>query len=246
MAYTQNAGRGPMQKTGRGIPENLKSPAGQAQTYEQTIASLQKRIAAKDEQDIKDDLQKNQAQVIDSMGMVAAGDRAGAAEKYGNYARSRNNANIKSDEIGKRKDKELFRGGKQFGTGLAKDASEDVWDTENLYQGGINKNPFLQEKSYEEIIAGLQSKIDKGDKESEEQDLKGRQQQVKDSLGMVANRDRIGAAEKYGNASRQRASKDFKKDTFFGKGLPLNASESSQTTSDFQRRSEGRKVPFNR
>jgi|TARA_B110000914_G_scaffold191024_1_gene177278 hypothetical protein len=245
MAYTQNAGRGPMQKTGRGIPENLKSPAGQAQTYEQTIASLQKRIAAKDEQDIKDDLQKNQAQVIDSMGMVAAGDRAGAAEKYGNYARSRNNANIKSDEIGKRKDKELFRGGKQFGTGLAKDASEDPWETENL-QGSRNKNPFLQKKSYEETIAGLQDQINLGDLNDEEDRLKGRQQQVIDSLEMVANGARYSAAEKYGNASRQRASKDFKKDTFFGKGLPLNASESSQTTSDFQRRSEGRKVPFNR
>ena len=244
MAYKQNAGRGPMQKTGRGIPENLKSPAGQAQTYEQTIASLQKRIAANDEKDLKDDLQKDQAQVKDSMRMVVAGDRAGAAKKYGNYGRSRKNANISKSDIGKRKDKELFRGGKQFGTGLPLNASESPWETENLQDQ--NQSPFNQEQSYEEIIAGLQSEIDKGDKESEEQDLKGRQQQVKDSLGMVANRDRIGAAEKYGNASRQRTSKDFKKDTFYGKGLPLNASESLQHLSNFQDASKGIKVPFNR
>jgi hypothetical protein len=245
MAYTQNAGRGPLQKTGRGIPENLKSPAGQAQTYEQTIASLQKRLAANDEKDLKDDLQKNQAQVKDSMQMVVAGDRAGAAEKYANYGRSRKNANISSSDIGKRKDKELFRGGKQFGTGLAIDASETPYETGRL-RGNINKNPFQQEQSYEEIIAGLQGKIDEGDKKYEEDRLKGRQEQVVDSLGMVAAGDRAGAAEKYGNASRQRTSKDFKKDTPFGKGLPLDASESLQALSNFQDASKGRKVPFNR
>lgn len=166
MAYTQDAGRGPMQKTGRGIPESFKSPATQkAKQYDpriqaqldikktnDSLAVVKKKraealanVAYEGEQNqIREAAEKRIAAkketavgyVKDSLKLVNADREAEASKKYGNLAR------------GEHRRKKAIKAGRTHvpavgeNVGLSLDASEDPALTRNLSRSYLPKSKF--------------------------------------------------------------------------------------------------------
>ncbi len=101
MAYKQNAGRGPMPKTGAGIPDVFKSPIPpkessekklvllKEQSYEQKLKEGLAKIKSKDASIEAKYKKKRQDNVLDSLKTVELKGRKAAAKKYGDKARGK-------------------------------------------------------------------------------------------------------------------------------------------------------------
>ena len=84
--FKMTPGRGPYQKTGRGIPMSFQSPLNQ-QSFEEKLAAAKKAIVDKNKAKGKEQKEVRQSSVLDSLNTVVKEGEGAAAKKYGNKAR---------------------------------------------------------------------------------------------------------------------------------------------------------------
>jgi len=85
--FKMSPGRGPYQKTGKGIPDTFKSPALQEKSYEEKLEATLKAIKNKDAETAKEYRKKRESNVLDSLNTVVTKGREIAAMKYGDKSR---------------------------------------------------------------------------------------------------------------------------------------------------------------
>ena len=207
MAFYMKAGRGPMQKTGAGIPSALL----QSTSFEDAKAKLKQRAARGKELSDQKYKELQQSKVIDSLKTLDRDGETAAAKKYGNKARAQASGN------------KGF-----YGEGLAEDASEDVEQTKRLQRASKNNKkqdrnmPLLQQEqelTFEQKKARLKATI--AGKKQKARDLRTdkAKRMVLDSINLntQGSEGKKKAAKKYGNKNRIRGGAPA--------GLPEDASE---------------------
>ena len=218
MAFYMKAGRGPMQKTGAGIPSALL----QATSFEDAKAKLKQRAAKGKELNDKKYKELQQSNVIDSLKTLDRHGETAAAKKYGNKARAQASGNT----------------GNGYGVGLAEDASEEIEQTKRLQRASKNNKkqdrnmPTLQkeqELTFEQKKARLKATI--AGKKQKARDLRTdkAKRMVLDSINLntQGSEGKKKAAKKYGNKNRIRGGAPA--------GLPEDASEDPRDTEMMRR-----------
>ena len=200
--FKMNPGRGPMQKTGKGIPDTFKSPTLQKLSYQQKLDASLKAIKDNDDSNKEQYTKKKQDNVLDSLNTVKTEGRKAAAVKYGNEARKK--------KTGK--------------AGLPTDASEDTWITRNFVldskKSALNQKGKTYEQKLKESLAAIKSMDDSNDAAY----LKDKQDNVLDSLKTVKTEGRKAAAKKYGDKARGKGlPTDASEDTWITRNFVLDS-----------------------
>ena len=222
--FKMTPGRGPYQKTGKGIPMSFQSPLNQ-QSFEEKLAAAKKAIVDKNKATGKKQKEVRQNSVLDSLNtVVKEGDKA-AAIKYGNKARAKEN---KTNTTG----------------ALPEDASEATYKTKKYVKDSSALKQKVEKKpTYEETVARLKKRITDGKEAVSKKNKEKRQSDVVDSLKTVDKEGEAAAAKKYGNKARKAVQdKRAKNKSEISTGaLPEDASENTDLTEQYRRRSKSMK-----
>ena len=214
--FKMTPGKGPYQKTGKGIPMSFQSPLNQ-KSFQDKLAEAKKKISDKNTATGLKRKAVRQDNVIDSLNTVADKGERAAAIKYGNKARK-----SKSNPTG----------------ALPEDASEANYKTKKYVKDSALKQK--KKPTYEETVARLKKRITDGKKAVSKKNLETRQNSVIDSLNTVDKEGEAAAAKKYGNKARKAVQdKRAKNISEISTGaLPENASENTDLTEQYRRRSK--------
>jgi len=229
--FKMTPGRGPYQKTGKGIPMSFQSPLNQ-QSFQEKLEAAKKAIVDKNVATGKKQKEVRQNSVLDSLNTVVKEGEYAAAKKYGNKARAKANKNNKTGA-------------------LPEDASEATYKTkeyvkDSSQESGMRlisaplKQKVEKKPTYEETVAGLKKRITDGKKAVSKKNLEKRQSDVIDSLKTVDKEGENAAAEKYGNKARKAVQDKRAKNTsqLSTGALPEDASENTDLTEQYRRRSK--------
>jgi len=216
--FKMTPGKGPYQKTGKGIPMSFQSPLNQ-KSFQDKLAAAKKKISDKN---IATGLKRKavrQDNVIDSLNTVADKGERAAAIKYGNKARAKAD---KSNKTG----------------ALPEDASEANYKTKRYAKDSALKQK--KKPTYEETVARLKKKITAGKVAVGKKQKEKRQSDVIDSLKTVDKEGEAAAAKKYGNKARKAVQDKRAKNTsqLGTGGLPEDASENTRITEQYRRKSK--------
>ena len=214
--FKMTPGKGPYQKTGKGIPMSFQSPLNQ-KSFQDKLAAAKKKISDKNTATGLKRKAVRQDNVLDSLNTVADKGERAAAIKYGNKARK-----SKSNITG----------------ALPEDASEANYKTKKYVKDSALKQK--KKPTYEETVARLKKRITDGKKAVSKKNLETRQNSVIDSLNTVDKEGEAAAAKKYGNKARKAVQdKRAKNISEISTGaLPENASENTDLTEQYRRRSK--------
>ena len=222
--FKMTPGRGPYQKTGRGIPMSFQSPLNQ-QSFEEKLAAAKKAIVDKNKAKGKEQKEVRQSSVLDSLNTVVKEGEGAAAKKYGNKARAKANKNNKTGA-------------------LPEDATEATYKTKKYVKdSSALKQKVKKKPTYEETVARLKKTITDGRKAVSKKNKEVRQSSVLDSLNTVVKEGEGAAAKKYGNKARKAVQDKRAKNTSeLGTGaLPEDASENKDLTEQYRRKSKAMK-----
>lgn len=177
--FKMTPGKGPYQKTGKGIPMSFQSPLNQ-KSFQDKLAAAKKKISDKNTATGLKRKAVRQDNVLDSLNTVADKGERAAAIKYGNKARK-----SKSNITG----------------ALPEDASEANYKTKKYVKDSALKQK--KKPTYEEAKQKIKDRIANGKKVQAKKSKATRQNSVLDSLNTVADKGERAAAEKYGNKARK-------------------------------------------
>jgi len=230
--FKMTPGRGPYQKTGKGIPMSFQSPLNQ-QSFQEKLAAAKKAIVDKNIATGKKQKEVRQNSVLDSLNTVVKEGDAVAAKKYGNKARAKANKNNKTGALPEDASEATYKTKK-----YVKDSSalkQKVEEASKQIEAGKEKKP-----TYEETVAGLKKRITDGKKAVSKKNLEKRQSDVIDSLKTVDKEGEDAAAKKYGNKARKAVQDKRAKNTsqISTGALPEDASENTDLTEQYRRRSK--------
>ncbi len=177
--FKMTPGKGPYQKTGKGIPMSFQSPLNQ-KSFQDKLSAVKKKISDKNTATGLKRKAVRQDNVLDSLNTVADKGERAAAIKYGNKARK-----SKSNITG----------------ALPEDASEANYKTKKYVKDSALKQK--KKPTYEETKQKIKDRIANGKKVQAKKSKATRQNSVLDSLNTVADKGERAAAEKYGNKARK-------------------------------------------